>query len=1070
MGGLTDKLFDVDAKVAARVEVEKANLEETMNRRIQETETKMMEISERKAMEKANEIVETYKQQWDLEKARTEKEKYDAEAKSYMYDPFTLIESLGYKERIMSMSYDTLRLMSERNAVVAAIINTRIHQVTAFARPPKTKYDIGYEFVMRDRDNEPSDEDKARMKELGKFLEATGLPSLVEEESRDSFENFLSKIVRDSLTYDQACHPEGVLLDGKNGIFRPIEDIQVGEFVRTSSGVLKKVLETKKRLYSGDLITLKSGNQEVKATEGHPFLVVKNKWLPSYLRKKVRKAGLPVRPEWVEARDLKQGYYLVYPKPVFDKEILPSFEIENSGKSRLSVSYEEIAKKVGIHPGTVSAILGGTYRKTSSLVSEVKEIALSLGFTKKLINTLSKIQLSYDFCKLCGLYLAEGDVTFSNGKAGKVPNGVKWSFHSKEKELARFVEDTLIALGVSTSTYWAKDRKAVSVYGNCSGLAKFFLENFKTGSKNKEVSEWVFYLPLDFKRGIVEGYLLGDGSFSKGQCSFSTTSIKLFGGIKLLLASLGIYVRMGFTPTHTSQGCNFSDLYSGTASGKEIRRIFKIEAKSYKWCPRYTQDNKYFYLKISHISKEKVVDLPVFNLEVEDDHSYIANGFVSHNCYEIVSGRGRKPVAFYAVDGSTIRYATTPSVLKRMAGYSESQVNEMWRRQMAEMNQNVFNRDQAAQPEKVKYVQVISGRVMNTYTEQEMAFAIRNPRTYLQQNNYGVAELEIMVSVVTSHLWAEEYNKRFFSTGSAPKGIIHFDISGSQVPQDQLNAFRRQWHAQVAGVWNAWKTPILATPGKMNYQSLQMGNKQMEFTQWINYLVKLLCAIYMIDPAEINFENERVGSTGTPQFYSVSEAKLKMSRDRGLQPLLRFLEADINKNLIWIIDPRYELQFVGMDARTEKDMQELRMKELQNWRTVDEVRAEDDLDPLGPEKGGDLIMNPSYITYRTQLAMQQQMSAGGIGGPGGPAGGGPGGPGGAPEMGVEAPDFGSEGGEFDQGLGRLSGERKEAVGPTKDIDKLLSDLKAHRAGGGLKKSITPKKRKGHRNYQGRWVN
>jgi len=655
---LVDKVFGVDEKVQAivkermamekatfdqRLDLEKSHFAEElaaertdMDKRIAETEVKMIEISDQRATEKAQEIATQMYENWRVDMEKADKEKYDAEAKSYMYDPFTLIESLGYKERIMSMSYDTLRLMSERNAVVASIINTRIHQVTAFARPPRTKYDIGYEFVLRDRDEEPTELDKRRMKELGKFLESTGLPAYTEEESRDSLEQFLSKIVRDSLTYDQAC-------------------------------------------------------------------------------------------------------------------------------------------------------------------------------------------------------------------------------------------------------------------------------------------------------------------------------------------------------------------------------------------------------------------------------------------YEIVNGRNKKPLAFYAVDGSTIRYATTPSVLKRMAGYSEAQVNEMWRRQMVDMNQNVFNRGQAAEPERVKYVQVISGRVMNTYTEQEMGFAIRNPRTYLQQNNYGVGELEIMVSVVTAHLWAEEYNKRFFSTGSAPKGILHFDVSGANIPQEQLNAFRRQWHAQVAGVWNAWKTPILATPGKMNYTSLQMGNKQMEFNQWILYLVKLLCAIYMIDPAEINFEDSKMGgSQQAPMFYSVSEAKLKMSRDRGLQPLLRFLEADINKNLIWLIDPRYEFQFVGMDSRTEKDMQELRMKELQNWKTIDEVRGEDDLDPLGPEKGGDLIQNPSYITYMTQKAMQAQMGGGG-GFP--PSGGAPG---------EESPDFGDEDiGGIDDHMAQMEQVRTpDHVKGDKDmqeLDQMLAGLKKSVLGSDdLEKSVAPKKRI-KRDFQGRRV-
>jgi hypothetical protein len=177
--------------------------------------------------------------------------------------------------------------------------------------------------------------------------------------------------------------------------------------------------------------------------------------------------------------------------------------------------------------------------------------------------------------------------------------------------------------------------------------------------------------------------------------------------------------------------------------------------------------------------------------------------------------------------------------------------------------------------------------------------------------------------------------------------------------------------------------------------------------------------------------------------------------------LLRFLEADINKNLIWLMDPRYEFQFVGMDSRTENDMQELRIKELQNWKTVDEVRAEDDLDLLGKEKGGDLIMNPSYITYRTQLAMQASMGGGAMP-PGAEGGGAPG---------EEMPDFGDEDiAGIDEHMAQMEQHKTpEHVKGDKDmqeLDRMLSGLKKSVLGSDdLEKSITHKRKR--RDFQGR---
>lgn len=341
-------------------------------------------------------------------------------------------------------------------------------------------------------------------------------------------------------------------------------------------------------------------------------------------------------------------------------------------------------------------------------------------------------------------------------------------------------------------------------------------------------------------------------------------------------------------------------------------------------------------------------------------------------CFEIVSGRNGKPVAFYAVDSSTIRLATTPRMLRSWYETTNKELKKL-------MDNKDF--------EKVKYVQVVGGKVVNTYTEKEMAFCIRNPRSWLQSNGYGVSELELLITTITAHFYAEEYNRRFFSTGSAPKGIIHFEGGSAGITQAQLDAFRRQWHAQVMGVWNAWRTPIIASPAKLVYTNLQMTNRQMEFSNWIEYLIKLICAIYLIDPAEINFDLRGGAMQQAPMFESSSEAKLKMSRDRGLRPLLKFFEEEIDKNIIFQIDDKFELQFVGLDLRSEKEMQDLKIRELERFKTIDEIRAEYDLDPLGEDKGGDLIMDSSYITYINQRRLEK-MQMGGIGGMMGGFGGG----------------------------------------------------------------------------------
>jgi hypothetical protein len=347
--------------------------------------------------------------------------------------------------------------------------------------------------------------------------------------------------------------------------------------------------------------------------------------------------------------------------------------------------------------------------------------------------------------------------------------------------------------------------------------------------------------------------------------------------------------------------------------------------------------------------------------------------------YEVIGGRGKTPVAFVGIDAATIRLSSTAKYFKNIRHGKDFGLPDFNTEMGSAQKEQI-------KPADVKYVQLIDGRVMTTYTEQEMGFGIRNPRTSIKQNGYGVSELEILVNTVTAHLWAEEYNRRFFSQGSAPKGIIHFE---GNVDQTQLTAFRSQWHAQVMGVFNAWRTPIISAPAKLQYTNLQMSNKQMEFSAWIDYLIKIACAVYLIDPAEIGFDFKGGGAqTQTaPLFESRQESKQKMSRDKGLRPLLKFIQSEINKDLVYrLYEGRYEFEFIGLDAKTEEQLQEMHLKEVQNFKVIDEIRAEYDLEPLGHDRGGDVIMNSAYLNYLNQLQMQK-MQQGGMGGEEGGMGG-----------------------------------------------------------------------------------
>lgn len=117
------------------------------------------------------------------------------------------------------------------------------------------------------------------------------------------------------------------------------------------------------------------------------------------------------------------------------------------------------------------------------------------------------------------------------------------------------------------------------------------------------------------------------------------------------------------------------------------------------------------------------------------------------------------------------------------------------------------------------------------------------------------------------------------------------------------------------------------------------------------------CAVYAIDPAEINFETKG-GVSQTPLFEASQEWKLKASRDRGLKPLLKFLAGQFTQHIISKFHPDLVFEFVGLDELTEQEKHTLKLQQLQHYRTINEVRAEEGLDPI---PGGDIVLHPSYI-------------------------------------------------------------------------------------------------------------
>ena len=91
----------------------------------------------------------------------------------------------------------------------------------------------------------------------------------------------------------------------------------------------------------------------------------------------------------------------------------------------------------------------------------------------------------------------------------------------------------------------------------------------------------------------------------------------------------------------------------------------------------------------------------------------------------------------------------------------------------------------------------------------------------------------------------------------------------------------------------------------------------------MNHLVKMVCAIHQVSPAEVNFPNSAgVGGSGGSIFESIQEARMKNSQDKGLKPLLRFMDASADRNIVSRFAEEFVFCFTGVNDKTENEKAE----------------------------------------------------------------------------------------------------------------------------------------------------
>jgi hypothetical protein len=271
-----------------------------------------------------------------------------------------------------------------------------------------------------------------------------------------------------------------------------------------------------------------------------------------------------------------------------------------------------------------------------------------------------------------------------------------------------------------------------------------------------------------------------------------------------------------------------------------------------------------------------------------------------------------------------------------------------------------------------QYCMAYNGQILNhpisgqpiMYYPWQLGYGIRNKVTDVKANGYGVGELEVGIELITWILWSFQYNGNFFKQGSQPKGFLN--IKDGNLDNGTINEFRNDWRQMMSGVGNAHKLPVFEGIN-LEWTDLQMKNRDMEFNEWMEFLLIIFCSLYRIDPTELGFN---FGKQSSPFGQDGQKERLDHSKKKGLKPLLVFLSKILNKYIISELDENYELKFTGIDIEDEDAQVELDKKKLDGGMVSMEMMFEKHAGRKFNEKT-DTILNQVY-----QQAQQSKMMGG----------------------------------------------------------------------------------------------
>lgn len=198
------------------------------------------------------------------------------------------------------------------------------------------------------------------------------------------------------------------------------------------------------------------------------------------------------------------------------------------------------------------------------------------------------------------------------------------------------VRDQLALTGIP----WSERNTATAVQFTCHRreIVQYLQQHFGHRAENKTIPGWALSLQLHERSALINGYLAGDGYEGEDLAECSTVSRKLAFGLKALLQSVGHTACVYVSPAHDTQ-----------IKGRTVKGNFDVYKVKFRRCPDPAHRQTFTvgcheFAPVREVF-ESGATAEVFNISVEEDESYVAEGIVVHNCRHFSRAKGATPVS-----------------------------------------------------------------------------------------------------------------------------------------------------------------------------------------------------------------------------------------------------------------------------------------------------------------------------------------------------------------------------------------------------------------------------------------